>query len=277
MKRKFSEHVNHTYGLRSTAKRTKPSDQSNPNAAHHKLASGLPIINYPIRYPIVVLHDIAFKMAKPQHPTVVLHDVSLETAPSQQFASTESDHSHFMELNDHCILEIYELLPITDLCTMARVSERHQKLAEYLFRVKYGGHFNMKLLMHGDDKIKIKQARQLFENFGHLITSLEVSRKWFTFDLPKHDAFRGQRQLLALINKHCMANLTNLTLADFWINSDLIMESLPIFQRLRTLNYYRLSCYCPEAKTFCHFAKILPMIFEFNGLTHELPQLIQLV
>lgn len=256
MKRRSSEQVNHTYGLRSSAKQTKSMVQSNSNVDHHFDRS--PQKDFPLKYPIVVLHDIRLELAKRQKSTPII------------------PYSYFMQLNDHCILELFEFLPLTVLCAMAQVSIRLKQLAEYFFRLKYPRDFSMKLLMNGDDRIGIKQARRFFETFGHLITSLHVSRKWFRFDLPKMNAFTGQRQLLSLITNGA-PNLTTLTLAEFWISPDMIMNSLPIFTRVQTLNYYRLSCYCSELKTFCHFGHLLPHLLEVNGLAHQMPQLIQLV
>lgn len=256
MKRRSSEQVNHTYGLRSSGKRLRPMVQSNSNVDHQFDSRSKKY--FPLKYPVVVLHDIRLELEKLQKST--------PTIP----------YSYFMKLNDHCILELFEFLPLTVLCTMAQVSMRLKQLAEYFFRLKYARDFSMKLLMHGEERIGIKQARCFFETFGHLITSLHVSRKWFVFDLPKRNAFAGQRQLLSLITNFAK-NLTTLTLADFWIGPEMIMESFPIFTRIQTLNYYRLSCYCSELKTFCHFALLLTHLLEVNGLAHQMPQLIQLV
>ncbi|XP_055303063.1 uncharacterized protein LOC129568800 [Sitodiplosis mosellana] len=272
MKRKLSEHVDHTYGLRSMAKRSKPTIQLNAKVADRQIARGRKS-DFPLKYAVVVLHDIGKEVAR-------LTQQSQCAAPATSITPTTpitTPYSHFMELNDHCILEVMDFLTITELCAMAEVSVRLKKLSEYFFRVKFGRFFSMEHLLNGTDKIGIKQARRLFQNFGHLITSLHVSRKWFVFDLPYRNAFKGQRQLLTLINEYCSKNLKTLTLRHFWINPELIMEHLPVFMRLQTLNYYRLSCYCSEEKTFAHFGNIVSKIFEFNQLTHQMPQLVQLV
>lgn len=153
MKRQSSREVEHTYGLRSMAKRAKLSVQPQTNA-HHQSGHDLRK-SFLIKYPIVVLHDIALDLAK--------------CVPSNPL-------TNFTDLNDHCILELFEVLPLIDLCAMAEVSVRLKSLAEYFFRVKYGRHFSMKQLMNNGEKITIKQARQLLRNFGHLITSMHVSR-----------------------------------------------------------------------------------------------------
>lgn len=246
------EDAHHVYALRSNAKRTKPTVQSKANQ-----------------------NQLGASILKNKFPIVVLHDIRLELAKRSKCPEI-TDKSHLMNLNDHCILEMFEYLPLNDFCMMAEVSLRLNVLAKYFFRVKYSGSFSMKLLINGDKKISMKQARRLLENFGHLITSLKVSRKWFKFD-SSNNVFKGQRRLFSLINKYCPTKLTTLTLLGFWINTDVVMGSMPIFTRLQTLNYNRLSCYCPEMKLFCNFAVIVQLVFEYTGLTHQLPELVQLV
>lgn len=197
-----------------------------------------------------------------KYPLVMLHDI-------RPLIGTQ-----FLNLNDHCILEVMEFLALTDLCTMAEVSVRLKQLAEFLFRLKHR-HLDIKLLMHENNKICMSTARCLFRNFGYLMTSLHVSRKLFAFDLPSNDSFKGQQKLLFLINKFC--NLNTLTMGHFWFNPDLIVKSIPLFTRLQTLNYYKLSCYCPEDKMFHHFGNVLSIILSFKEVAHLTPQLVQLV
>ena len=270
MKRKSSEHVDHTYGLRSLAKRAK-STPSNPEAATVRQHAGGQPSEFPLKHCVVLLHDIRLERAQQkQQPHSPVAAATSNDAPP-------TPYSAFMELNDHCILEMFEFLTLADLCVMAEVSVRLKQLAEYFFRVKYGQFLSMKELMHGTDKIRKKNVRRLFQNFGHLITNLHVSRKWFAFDLPKRNAFKGQRKLLMLIKQYGTTNLKTLTLRHFWISPEMIVEYLPIFMRLQTLNYYRLSCYSSEHKTFCHFGYVLAKIFEIQQVTDQMPQVIQLI
>lgn len=204
-----------------------------------------------------------------KYPIVLLEDIKQQNAPNGL-------PHEFMNLNDHCILEILERLPLADLCSMAETCVRVKQLCELIFRLKYR-HFNMELLARDNNKIRIKQAQNLFSNFGHLIQSLNVSRKLFAFDLPLRNPFSGQRRLLKLIQNHCLSSLETLTLGHFWLDPETIIESMPIFKRIQTLNHYRLSCFCPESKKFYHFANVLPSLFQASGFTHQLPLMVQLV
>lgn len=179
----------------------------------------------------------------------------------------------FSLMNDNCILYVLENLSLADLCSVAEVSVRLKQLAQYTFRLKYNTELNLSLLADGRSKITMKQVRSLLYNFGHFITSLHVSRKQFEFDSPLHRPFLGQQKLFHLIGKYC--SLQTLTIGHFWFNVELVSEALPIFAELRTLNFYRIICYCTDEKTFHHFANVLPMALEKEGL--PTPQMIQLI
>lgn len=178
-------------------------------------------------------------------------------------------------LNDNCILYVMDHLPLADLCNTAEVSKRLNELAQLSFRLKYRN-LDMKLLATKDTKITTEQTRSLFRNFGALITSLHVSRKDFEFDQPAQNPFKGLKTLLRLIYKHCNS-LQSLTIGHFWMNMKTVRDSVPIFKRLTTLNFYRVSCYCPEDKTFHHFGNVLPLIMQSKGLTRQTPQIVQLI
>lgn len=180
----------------------------------------------------------------------------------------------FSDLNDHCILEVFERLSLADLCNVAEVTVRLRNLSQFLFKLKYRN-IDTKLLSRNGEKIWMTQARGLFSNFGHLITTLRVSRKDFIFDLPSYDPFKGQQKLLDLIGKYCSPNV--LTLCHFWFNPNMIIESLPVFTTLPMLHYHRLSCYCPSENNFRHFGEVLLQIFNRLGLSHRIPQMVQLL
>lgn len=223
------------------------------------------------RRPIVLLEDFinTNQVHLTKRPIVLLEDLF----NTNEVLTTQT--SWLLALNDNCILYVLENLSLANLCTMAEVSVRLKQLAQYQFRLKYND-LNMESLADGDNKVSMKQARSLFYNFGHLIKSLHVSRKDFVFDQPQNNPFRGQKRLLWLIRKYC-CSLDSLTLGHFWLNMTLIRKSLTIFMKLKTLNFYKVSCYCPEEKTFHHFANILPLIFQIQKLQHQMPQLVQLI
>lgn len=228
---------------------------------------GLRPIKKHLRYP---LRSISTATGRPmKRPIIKLDDVDQNENDVKRMSTL-----NFLALNDNCLLHVYENLSLADLCSMAEVSVRLKQLAQYLFRLKYRN-FDMKLLTTGNDKITMTQARRLFYNFGHLMISLRVSRKDFVFDQPMNNPFKGQQRLFFLIDKYC--SLDSLTLDHFWINMSMIRDSVSIFKTLKTLYFYRVSCYCNEEKTFHHFGNVLPLIFQNQGLTRQTPQIIQLV
>lgn len=181
----------------------------------------------------------------------------------------------FSLMNDNCILHVLENLPLADLCNAAEVSIRLKQLAQYTFRLKYmKTELKLNLLANGSEKITMKQVRSLFYNFGEYIKSLHVSRKLFEFDSPLQRPFFGQQKLFHLIGKYC-SSLETMTIGHFWFNAELIHEALPIFAKLRTLNFYRIICYCTDEKSFHHFANVLPMALVEEG--HPTPQIVQLI
>lgn len=191
-----------------------------------------------------------------------------------QHAAPHVSKFKFSLLNDNCILYVLERLPLADLCTVAEVSVRLKELAQYTFRLRYHNkELNLSALANGQDKISMKQVRSLFYNFGQYINWLHVSRKQFEFDSPLRRPFLGQQKLFHLIGKYCP--LETLTIGHFWFNVELMHEALPIFARLRTLNFYRIICYCVEEKTFHHFGNVLPLALRTEG--HTPPQIVQLI
>lgn len=201
-------------------------------------------------------------------PIIYLKEISLNVAP-------EEPKHQFEDLNDDCILHLLECMSLDSLCNMAEVSVRLKQLAQNTFRRKYR-HVDMNLLANSGCKVTMQQSRRLFYNFGQLILSLHLSRKVFLFDEPKMNPFQGQNRLFWLIRKYC--KLESLTMGHFWLNVNMMQDDLlPIFKHLRTLNFYRITCFSPDEKCFRHFAIILQLLFETNGLTQQTPQIVQLI
>lgn len=122
------------------------------------------------------------------------------------------DTSHFLTLDDDCILTMLEKMSLADLCTMAEVSVRLRELAQLCFRLK-NRNLDMKLLTDGERKISMNQARILLGNFGHLIITLHVSAEDLVFNGPGYDRPESARKLFCLIRKYC--TLEKITLVHF--------------------------------------------------------------
>lgn len=251
------------------------SDALRPMRVHHRYPlrsiqkghrDSLPPTQQGHRYPLRSLSIVS----KQKCPIIVIKDID---SVNTRVAKTKSK-LHFFTLNDNCILYVLEHLSLADLCTTAEVSVRLKQMAQYYFRLKYRD-LDMRLLVDGNNKISMAKARKLFHHFGHLITSLRVSRKDFMFDDHSNDRYKGQSRLFRLIRKNCTLN--SLTLRHFWLTMGMIRKSIPIFQTLTTLNFYRLSCYCKKEKKFYNFANALRMVFEQKGIANRVPQSVQLV
>lgn len=220
----------------------------------------------------------ALRSKNQRYPLRSISNACRRTKSTQQTKIPDTVDHHvsklkFSRMNDNCILYVLENLSLADLCSVAEVSVRLKRLAQYTFRVKYKHELNLNLLADGSNKITMKQARSLFYNFGQYIKSLHVSRKQFEFDSPLQRPFLGQQKLFHLISKYC--SLETLTIGHFWFNVELIHEALPTFAKLRTLNFYRIICYCMDEKVFHHFANVLPAALVNGG--HPTPQIVQLI
>lgn len=217
------------------------------------------------RYPLRSISNVCRPVNKPKPAPI---RGSMKQVPKLKFSLME-----FSLMNDNCILYILERLDLADLCSAAEVSVRLKELAQLAFRIKYGTELNLRLLANGNEKITMKQARSLFYNFGQFIKSLHVSRKQFEFDSPLQRPFLGQQKLFHLISKYC--SLDKLTIGHFWFNVELMHETLPIFDQLQSLDFYRITCFCTDEKTFHHFGNVLPMVLDKGG--YRLPQIVQLI
>lgn len=190
-------------------------------------------------------------------------------------STVHAKHLELSDLNDYCILEVLERLPLADLCNMAEVSVRMKNLSQFWFQVKHR-HVNTESLTTSRKKIHLTQIRSLMYNFGPMITTLRVSRKHFDFDDTQYDSpGNGQLKLLKLIGKY--SSPTILTLSHFWFHTNTILELIPIFKTIPTLHYRRISCYCTDQKEFRNFADVLSRMFNALGISNKLPQLVQLL
>lgn len=218
------------------------------------------------------------KIPKLKPKSVVKSNLKLKPVASvkpKKKSAVRAKQLELSDLNDHCILEVLERLPLADLCNMAEVSVRMKNLSQFWFQVKHR-HVNTESLTTSRKKIHLTQIRSLMYNFGPMITTLRVSRKHFDFDDTQYDSpGNGQLKLLKLIGKY--SSPTVLTLSHFWFHTNTILELIPVFKTIPTLHYRRMSCYCPDQKEFRNFADVLTRMFNALGMSNKLPQLVQLL
>lgn len=116
---------------------------------------------------------------------------------------TNDEFSAFLTLADHCILTIMGKQPLADILAMADVSVRLRQLSLLHFRTKYRN-FHTNMLATDGRKITLNQARSLFVNFGHLMTTLYVSMDDFGFNDSVENRAEGSGQLMLMIRENTM-------------------------------------------------------------------------
>lgn len=98
---------------------------------------------------------------------IVIEDIKL-TEPQRH----QKRIGQIMQLNDDCLLALFERMDPNTLCNVAETCLRLNELARYHFRIKYSNFDSASLISEG--VVVYDMATKLFRNFGNLITSLNL-------------------------------------------------------------------------------------------------------
>lgn len=169
-------------------------------------------------------------------------------------------------LNDDCLMAIFELLPLPDLCNVADVCQRFKQNAQTTFKLHHSRFVTNEITkkdVNGSDYTDVQVAEQLFRNFGFFIRELVLKGRYCRNG-------KDQETILYLANKYCISlEFDTLTLDGINIDSPMrwLFPLLDLFQLVSKLELYScrlnsdfgkfLSCcpirtiqvYCPYGST----------------------------
>lgn len=133
------------------------------------------------------------------------------------------------DLNDDCLMEVFNRLSIKSLCNVAEVSKRFKQNAETVFSLEYKCFDPIKLysLNDGHFEVTLNEFRNVLKNFGSLINELTVSK--MTFKSSQNN------RILDLILKYCKGTLKTLELDGFTIKGIMVQKLTPVVESLEKL------------------------------------------
>lgn len=136
-----------------------------------------------------------------------------------------------LDLNDHCLREIFKHLNVYDLRAVADVCSRFKQNAEPVFSLQ----FKDSCFDEGNNPNSDSYFRQLapvLRNFGMLLNSLHISF------IRGSELCQQSPHVAELITKYCGGSLNELKLSLFVLSVDVVQKMQPLLSRLRVLEMF---------------------------------------
>lgn len=120
----------------------------------------------------------------------------------------------FLELNDYCLLKIFDHMKVMELSTVSRVCKRLKSIAELHFSLKYA-EFDIAELLE-DGYVSMKNVKSVLRCFGESIKSIDICRSLFT---SRSQIFSEivQHTFFSSIAKYCVTTLDTMKLHGFYL------------------------------------------------------------
>lgn len=139
---------------------------------------------------------------------------------------TRKGPMQLMDLNDDCLLAIFDNLDAIELCDMAETCKRAQALTQYKFHMKHS-----RLDLSSIKPINLKLTARFLRNFGNDISSLHIPRKV----LSPNESDVASQKILTLVGRHCGKNLIELSLKNIRMTGASMKHMNEVFGSLKTL------------------------------------------
>ncbi|XP_031621050.1 uncharacterized protein LOC116339353 [Contarinia nasturtii] len=151
---------------------------------------------------------------------------------------------HILQLNNDCLLTIFEYLNIESLCHIANVCTRFKGASEELFSYKYKS-FEFK-----NSNIKLPLLRRVLCKFGHYIQSLRVECLETISNLQ--------------LAKYCSINLKHLSLRSVKITHDEIVPLVPHLECLE-IRFCQMDAHGDWNKVFNNAPELEKLVFKMKN------------
>lgn len=167
-------------------------------------------------------------------------------------------------LNDDCIVEIFEFLPLYDLCNVAEVCQRFRDNAQKAFRLHHTSFNTSELSKAGDvvfARTDMIMAEKLFRLFGYFIHELKVEGRFLKTTAE-------QETIMFLATKYCISlAFKTLTLDKIRMDVEMrwIFPLLDMFARLPALELHscRLNADFGRFLSICQISSI--QVYSLQG------------
>lgn len=154
-------------------------------------------------------------------------------------------------LNDDCLMQIFELLPLPDLCNVADVCQRFLQNCQTIFQMRhtvFETNQIAKLAEYGLKYTDMQVAEKLFRNFGFFIQNLTLKGGCLK-------STKDEETMLYLATKYCIStSFETLTLDRISIKGPMrwILPLFPMFYSISKLELYA----CRLDKDFGKFLSV---------------------
>lgn len=136
---------------------------------------------------------------------------------------------NLFDLNNDCLLAIFEYLSISELADVATTCTRFQAIARDCFSLH---HKSNCMELYVNSIAERRQTAVILRNFGDLITILEI--------ISSH--MKDSTFTLNMMSKYCTGELEKLKLSNFYhIQQNKIVDAKPLFRNVKHLILYASS------------------------------------
>lgn len=141
----------------------------------------------------------------------------------------QQNQCRLVKLNDDCLFEIFERVPIMDLCSIAQTSVRLNVVAKQFFAKKH-----ISFIFINATVKTANQARKMFQIFGPQMLELEID---FCFCVT------NASRIMEAVIRYCSSSLQRLVLKSFDIpdNRDTFTGMAKLFENLHTMHLDNVS------------------------------------
>lgn len=134
-----------------------------------------------------------------------------------------------LDVNDDCLVEIFENLTIEELAAVASTCTRFQTIARDVFSLH---HKSNSVELYVNSIAERRQTSAILRNFGDLIARLEI--------ISSH--MKDSTFTLNMMSKYCTGVLEKLKLSNFYhIQQNQIVDAKPLFRNVHHLILYASS------------------------------------
>lgn len=205
-----------------------------------------------------------------------------------EFTSNEAaEATTIHDLNDDCLLALFEYLGLQDLCAVADVCSRFRAIARASF-----AHSKPKTLDLPDDigcrfpsvhnKILLRTSRVL-RNFGPFITDIFDFAKYCRSSPPDYlndeMCSECEREFFDLLIRYCSGTLTHLSLRRTLLPNEVVLKMRPLFRGIHKLGLFNRELPALSASWFpelreLELGNIIPnQSFQYDCLHETFPKL----
>lgn len=120
--------------------------------------------------------------------------------------------TNITHLNDDCLREVFRVLDLSDLCTVADVCNRFRRIAQETFKASNNRHLKLHAVCRNDEdqEMRLQRITNLLRHFGAFVESMDAngSHRYGLHQI-------NDNRIVEEISRYCSSSLTKLKLDNF--------------------------------------------------------------